>query len=172
MKKLIYLLDKVSLCGGLFAAFTMVAGTLLILTEVFVRTYLNSTTYIANEYPGYMCAAISSMGLGYTLSRKGHVRMTYAFAVFKGKLGIVWDILIHSLGLVFSACLVIVSWNFFYASYTNKTVSMQVSQTPLAIPQFFIVLGAVILFLQFISEICKLMLALKDDKDIRVSEGL
>ena len=171
MKKLIRIFDSISFCGAAFASAVLAAGLLLILVEIFMRTALNSTTYIATEYPGYICAAVSFMGLGYTLSLNGHIRMSFVFLLLKGKPGIVWNILIHLIGFVVSACLIVISWDFFYASYTNGTVSMKITQTPLAVPQFFIFLGTIILTLQFISETCKLVFMLKGDENIKVAEG-
>lgn len=168
MKKIINIIDKTSLCGALFASVVILATIFMMLTEIILRAGFSSTTHFANEYSGYASALIAFMGLGYTLSVKGHVRMTLLFKVISGKTEIIWNIIIHLVGLIVSGHLVFLTWNHFHASVVSRTVSIQITQTPLAIPQFFLVLGTAVLTLQFVAEICKLILKLKGDEDVKI----
>jgi TRAP-type C4-dicarboxylate transport system permease small subunit len=107
--------------------------------------------------------AISSMmGLGYVEMKGAHIRMDLidllrsrfprAISAFR--------IFAYTAAAIFSLYLTYVGWLLFYQSYSYGSKSMQISETPLAIPQFFVPLGAFALFIQYICNLCKYCMSL------------
>ncbi|RXJ84037.1 C4-dicarboxylate ABC transporter permease, partial [Aliarcobacter trophiarum LMG 25534] len=47
-------LDKLTKMGAYLSAFLIVALVLLILTEIFIRSFFDLSTMIADEYSGYL----------------------------------------------------------------------------------------------------------------------
>ncbi len=66
-------------------------------------------------------------------------------------------------GLVFCAGLVWFTGEFFWDSVVNRTQSMQITETYLAIPQVFLPIGSFLLLLQFLAEFLKGVAVLRHD---------
>ena len=158
MKKYIKIADKLSFYGAVLAAITIFLGMTLILVEVVVRSAFRGTTYIANEYAGYAMVLTTFLGLGYTLSKKGHVRMNLIDHLIKGKARQILELVLLVVALCVSIFLDrVVIWHF-TNSVSKWTQSMYITQTPLAYPEFFIVLGCILFTLQVVAEIFKQIL--------------
>lgn len=156
MTVIIRIIDRISNIFGLIAGLTMVLGVILVLIEVVVRSVFNSTIYITQEYAAYFMVAITFFGLAYTLKEKGHIRLTFLHNVVKpGKGRAILDIYAFALGLVIFAIITYTTADFFLSSVESGTRSMQISKTYLAIPQFAMPLGSLIVTLQFFAEILK-----------------
>ena len=171
MKKMISIIDRISFYGAIVAGILVCIICGMILVEIVLRSFLNTTMYIADEYAGYAMALISFLGLGYTLSQNGHIRMTFIHKALKEKGRGIIDLFAYLVGVLVSFYIVVVTWKYFFASAVDGSRSMQISQTPLAIPQFFVFLGSVMLALQFISETCKAYLIVKGDTEVEIKEG-
>ena len=91
--------------------------------------------------------------LGDTLLDRGHIRMTFLLKVVRGRPRIYLDLTCFVVGLAFCALLTWYTGAFFLDSVVSRSQSMQISETYLAIPQFFMPLGALIMTLQFLGEI-------------------
>jgi TRAP-type mannitol/chloroaromatic compound transport system permease small subunit len=66
---------------------------------------------------------------------------------------------------LFGLALTLFTFQFFWDSILTGSQSMQISETYLAVPQFFMPFGAAILTLQFLSETLKTVLIIKGDTD-------
>jgi TRAP-type mannitol/chloroaromatic compound transport system permease small subunit len=74
-------------------------------------------------------------------------------------------------GFVFCAALTAYTWDFFWDSVVSESQSMQVSETYLAIPQFFLPVGSLLLTLQFAAEFLKGLALLRGDtQGLRILE--
>lgn len=155
MEKITRFSDILSGIGGALSGIMIAAGTLLVLSEIVVRSVFNGTLYVTEEYSGYLMAALTFLALGYTLREKGHIRMTFLHNVFQGRSRLILDMICYVIGFAFSAVLTWVTFLFFWDSFVSGTRSMQISETWLAIPQFFLPAGAFLLTLQFLAEFLK-----------------
>lgn len=155
MEKLTRLSDLLSGLGGAISGIMIVGGTLLVITEIIIRTLFSGTLYITEEYSGYLMSALTFLALGYTLREKGHIRMTFLHNVLHGKSRLILDMACYMAGFIFCAVLTWVTFLFFWDSLVSGTRSMQISETYLAIPQSFLPIGAFILALQFLAEFFK-----------------
>jgi len=168
MKKYIKLVDKISTFAGIFTGVVICIACGLIITEIILRTAFASTLYITEEYVGYLHSVLAFTGLSICLIHKSHIRMDFIDKAVRGKGKLIVDIVTYSVGAAFTLYLIYVTYNEFMDSVIYNTRSMQVSQTPLAIPQFFMPVGSVLLFLQFVAEILRSYLAFKGDTEIEI----
>ena len=153
--------DRLSHLTGVISGIIMILSTVLVLAEIIVRTAFDKTLYITEEYSGYLMAIMTFMSLAYTLRDKSHIRMMFMHTLAKGKGKVYVDILAFSIGFLFCLLLTYTTADFFWDSIATQSRSMQISQTYLAIPQFFMPLGLLILTLQFAGEVVRSALILK-----------
>jgi len=165
MKRLIHIFDSLSLAGGWFSGLMICLGLVLVVVEIFTRSLFDSTLYVAEEYAGYLMCGLTFCALAYTLREKGHIRMTFLQKVVKGRPRLMLDLICFAVGFVFSAGLTYNTSLFFWDSVITRSQSMQISETYLAIPQFAMPLGAMLLTLQFINEFLKTTLVLRHDTE-------
>ena len=165
MKKLINLLDGLSIAGGWLAGILMMLAMLLVIGEIVIRSFFSGTLYIADEYSGYLMAMLTFMGLAYTLRERGHIRMMFLPHVIKGRAHVVFNMACFVVGFLFCAALTSYTWDFFWDSVVSESRSMQISETYLAIPQAFLPLGSALLTLQFLAEFLKGVAILRQDTE-------
>lgn len=142
---------RVNLVAGYLSGLCVCAATLLILTEIIVRSTTSYTLYISDEYTGYLMAAASMLGLGFVEREHGHIRMDLIdllkekFPRFLRAL----KCLAYCASILVALYLCYVTFEVFSKSFVNGTRSMQISATRLWIPQIFLPLGAVFLAVQY-----------------------
>ena len=152
MKTCIRAIDGANRVFGRLAGMCIAAAALLIIAEITSRVVFGQSLQVSDEYTGYLMAVSSFLGLGYVGQMHGHIRMDLIdllrekFPRFIRACRI-WA---YGMALIFSAYLTCVGWRLFYQSYVYGSKSMQISETPLAIPQLFLPLGAAALFLQYL----------------------
>lgn len=161
MESFVRLCDKLSGACGIASGVLMGLSTLLVLTEIVVRSAFSSTLYITEEYSGYFMAALTFLALAYTLRDKSHIRMTFLHTIAKGKAKLWLDIFAFTVGFAFCALLTYTTGEFFWDAVVTKSRSMQISQSYLAIPQFFMPFGTGVMMLQFAAEIMRTILLLR-----------
>ena len=163
MKTLINAIDRISGFGGWTAGVMMVAALVVGISEIFTRYVFGKTLYIADEYSGYLMAMLTFFGLGYTLRERGHIRVMFLVHVLKGRRRVIFNMVCMLVGFLFCTGMVWFTGDFFWDSVVNKTQSMQITETYLAIPQIFLPIGSFFLLLQFLSEFLKGVAMLRQD---------
>jgi TRAP-type C4-dicarboxylate transport system permease small subunit len=151
MKKYFDAIAGLSKILGFFSGLCVAFAALLIIAEIFCRVALGFSLQITDEYAGYLMAVSSFMGIAYVEQTNGHIRMDLIDLLRTRcpRALYVCRILSYCLAMVFAAYLTYVGWRLFHQSYLIGSRSMQISETLLAIPQFFIPLGGIALFLQY-----------------------
>ncbi len=167
MRKLIAFSDKLSDFGGSLSGIMMFIGLVLVVLEILVRGFFSGTLYITEEYTGYLMAGLTYVALGYTLKEKGHIRMTFLLTYLSERKRLVLEMVCFAIGFAFSVGLTYVTFIFFLDSLISGSRSMQVSGTPLAIPQFFLPFGAFIMTFQFLAEFLKTWKAFKEKSSVK-----
>jgi len=163
MKKLINAIDRISGFSGGVAAVVIAAALLIAVAEIVMRSFFGKTIYIADEYAGYLMSVLTFMGLAFTLRERGHIRVMLIIHFFKGKTRTAFSMLCTFIGFLFCCGLTFHTFQFFWDSVVNKTQSMQLTETYLAIPQVFLPIGSLLFTLQFLSEFLKGIAVLKHD---------
>lgn len=163
MKTFINAIDRLTGFGGWTAGVMMVIALIIGVSEIVARYVFGKTLYIADEYSGYLMAMLTFFGLAYTLRERGHIRMMFLLHFLKGRRRIIFNMVCMFVGCVFCLGLVRFTGEFFWDSVVNKTQSMQITETYLAIPQAFLPIGSFFLLLQFLSEFLKEAAILRQD---------
>lgn len=162
MKTISRIVDKVNDVFGVIAGLFIVASVLMVGIEIIMRSVFNSTIYITQEYSGYFMVAITFFGIAYTLKEKGHIRLNFLHRFIKIGLGrSILEIIVSLVGLAIFIVVLIATTKLFMSSLENGSRSMQITKTYLAIPQSIMPLGALLICLQFISEILKQIVQIK-----------
>ena len=161
MESFVRLCDRLSVACGVASGVLMVVSTVLVLVEIFIRTAFSKTLYITEEYSGYLMAAMTFLALAYTLKEKSHIRMTFLHTIAKGKAKVWVDLFAFGVGFAFCAMLTYTCADYFWDSVITNSRSMQISQTYVAIPQFFMPFGTLVMTLQFAAEVIRSILLLR-----------
>lgn len=164
MESFVRLCDRLSVACGVASGVLMGFSTILVLVEVVARTTFDKTLYITEEYSGYLMAALTCLALAYTLKEKSHIRMTFLHTIAKGKIKAVVDIIAFMVGAAFCALLTYATGDLFWDAVVTNSRSMQISQTYMAIPQFFLPFGGFVMMLQFAAEAIRTILLLRSGR--------
>ena len=155
MEKIIKQIDRLSSLSAFVSGFLICCAIALIISEIFLRTFFSTTLYISDEYTGYFMAILTLLSFGYTLKEKGHIRMSLVRSALSDRKRDMLDIWCLFVALVFGLLLTYGTFIFFLDSVAMRTQAMSISETYLAIPQFFLPLGALVFTLQTFSELYK-----------------
>lgn len=148
-------IDKLTKTGAYLAGFLLVSLVLLILTEIFLRSFFDISTMIADEYSGYLYLASIFLSLGYAFSKDAHIRINIITSRLSKKSNKKIDIVaaIITLGvLTFALYRTIL---FTYDSYDLEMLSENVSETPLYITQLAMPIGITVFILAVVLFIFK-----------------
>ncbi|MDR3355222.1 MAG: TRAP transporter small permease [Synergistaceae bacterium] len=157
MRKIIAFIGKLNSFFGFLSGLCVAAASILIISEIASRLVLEKSFQITDEFTGYLMAVSSFLGLGYVELKNGHIRMDL-IDLLRSRFPRVLRalrIVTYVLAAVFALYLTYVGFKLFQQSYEYGSKSMQVSATPLAIPQIFVPIGAAALFLQYICNLCR-----------------
>ena len=157
MKTCAAIIDACNRVLGWLAGLCIVLASALILAEIASRLALGQSLHITDEYTGYFMAVSSMLGLGYIEKTHGHIRMDLIdlLRVRFPKMVRAMRIGAYGMAAMFAAYLTCVGWRLFYQSYLYGSKSMKMSETPLALQQFCVPLGAAALFLQYLCNMYK-----------------
>ncbi|MBI3993040.1 MAG: TRAP transporter small permease [Candidatus Lambdaproteobacteria bacterium] len=150
VKRITRAVARISDYGGYVAALAVFLILVLVCTEVFLRTFLRSSTLIADEMSGYLNAVVLFLGLAYTLKEGGFIRVELVYVRLRGSLGLAVKWLITLSSLAYVGIVIVYMWKHIAYSYAFNVTSTDVTETPLYIPQFLMWMGAVILGLQLL----------------------
>ena len=152
IKKLLKAVDACSKLGAYLSALCILAIVGLIVVEIICRTFFNVSTFIADEYSGYLMVAAVMAGLGFTLQTDGHIRITICLARLgpAGKRNFELAATLAGLAITLFAlyhAVLMVQDTF---SYDMRADS--ISETPLYIPQLLVPIGLLSLALQLVAQ--------------------
>ncbi|QKE29181.1 TRAP transporter, small permease subunit [Arcobacter acticola] len=160
MKTLYNLVNKLSLWGAYLSSILLVSLVLLILTEIFIRYFFNTSTLIADEYSGYLFLASVFLGLSYTFKENAHIRINILTSRMSEKSNKFIDIFAGSITIVVLLFALYRTILFTFDSYEMEMLSESVSQTPLYLTQLVMPLGLSLFILSVLIFVIK---GLKND---------
>ncbi|MBI6630816.1 TRAP transporter small permease subunit [Pontibaca salina] len=142
--------------------------------EVFVRYALNKPTAWALDVSFVMYGTLFMMGGAYTLSRGGHVRGDFLYRLLQPKSQAKIDLLLY---LIFFfpgvTALILSGWKYAARSWQYGEVSVN---SPAGVPiyQFkaVIVAAGILLFIQGIAQVCRCILAMRDNDWLEADEDV
>ncbi len=149
------LVNKLCKGGAYLSGFFLVALVLMILTEIFLRSFFDISTMIADEYSGYFYLASIFLGLAYTFNEDGHIRINIITSKLTRKSNRKIDIFA---GIITLFVLIFALWRTIllaYDSYELEMLSEAVSETPIYLTQLAMPVGISLLILAVIAFIFK-----------------
>lgn len=155
MKRVIPLIERLSLGCAYLSALFMVLIVILIAVEILLRVIFRVSTLISDEYSAYCFVGLVLMGLAFTMQEEGHIRITLLTSVLARRGQAVLDILTSLVAIVLT------SYAFYYASlmvYDSWHLGMRadsISETPIYLSQLAIPIGLLMLDFQLIARIVK-----------------
>ena len=149
-------------CGA-FAVLALLLSILVIVELVFERYFFQRAITWQTELVTMLLVASTFIGSVYVLSEKAHVSMEWIYDFLSKKNIIRLKIFTSSISLLFFLILFYSGFLMVEEAFTNNYSTGTVWDPPLWIPYSSMMLGALLMILQYIAEIIKLT----DDKDFK-----
>jgi TRAP-type transport system small permease protein len=125
--------------------------TLLILTEVVLRTFFGTSTLVASEYSGYALSGMIYLAMGFTFREGAHIRITFLKDRLKGKARRAIELFCLLFALVLCALSCRFALDLAMSSYARNLTAYTVAETPLWAPQFILFAGMCIFTFQILT---------------------
>lgn len=159
----ILFIDKISSWFGKAFAWLIMAMTLAVSYEVFMRYLLNNPTSWAFDVTYMMYGALFMMGGAYTLSRDGHVRADFLYRLWQPRTQAALELVLYFVFFVPGVlALIFAGWRYAGRSWRYLEVS---SFSPANIPiyQFktIIVAAGILLLLQGFAQILRCIICIR-----------
>jgi TRAP-type C4-dicarboxylate transport system permease small subunit len=145
--------DRVAAVAGVVSGAAVVAMTALVTVEVLSRDLFNVSTLIADEMSGYLLVALTFLGLAPTLRNGGFIRIDTYRARLRGRARLALELAIHLLAVGYAVLLDWYLWRLALDAWRLGTTSIQVSRTPLWIPQMCMAVGGLLLVFDLLARL-------------------
>lgn len=163
MNGLLFTIDRFSAWVGKAFGWCILALTLGISYEVFVRYVLTAPTKWAFDFSYIMYGALFMMAGAYTLSRNGHVRGNFVYRMWPQRVQAWIDLSLHLLFFFPGVTALIIAGTEF-AAYSWRFLEVS-SSSPADIPVFplktIIPVAGVVLFIQGIGEVIRCVICIR-----------
>jgi TRAP-type mannitol/chloroaromatic compound transport system permease small subunit len=136
----------------------------IIMWEIVARTFFNMPTIWAHELSGMFFGALSILSGAYTLRQKGHVNMDLIYMNRTPRTKAIMDLITFPFFLLFVITILWLGWEFAWRSFKILEVSQSDWAPPLWPIKFTIPLGAFLLLIQGIANLCNDILIIKTGK--------
>lgn len=156
MKKLERTINVTTVLGntlGRLSGWLVALMMVLVFVEVFMRYIFNKPPLIADEFAGYLLVAVSFLGIAYTHSVKGHVRITFLVNRVSPHMTL-W---LRLITLLIGEAFIIVMC---YASYEYLAFSVMINERspswlnfPLKYPQATVLIGFLVFAVVMLGQI-------------------
>lgn len=164
MRLLLNLIDRLSLAAAWFGGFLLLAMTVLIIAEIFVR-WLGDSLSFAWEYAVYSMGVAMFLGLGHAQRSGAHIRVSLVSFLLPQRAQRTSELMCTAVAIAISAFAAYALLGLSLTSFQSNTRSFTTSQVPLAIPQFGFALGLFLLTLQFIARGIRLLRGESTERD-------
>lgn len=125
----------------------------LVTFEVLLRTFANRSTLVADEMAGYLLVAMTFLGLAPSLRGGAFIRIDTYRDRFRGAARRALDGALVLAALAYAVTVDWYLWALLAGSWRLGTTSIQVSRTPLWMPQAVMAVGGLLLILELLVEL-------------------
>ncbi len=148
-------IDHTSDTGGFVAALCLLAVTLIITYEVFMRYLFSAPTTWVGEISIYLCMALGLLGAAYALKSNSHFAITLVVQRLTAGKRRGLKIVTNLMGIAYSLVFIVKGAEMAKFSYDINDASTGVLQFPLWIPWTLVPIGGLLLTLQFINKLAE-----------------
>ncbi len=148
------------------SALILAMMTVLILVEIFLWNFFEKSTLVADEYSAYGLAAIIFLGAGYCLKEKGHIRITLVLGFLPIRLAGIIAVAATGLTTVFMGYVWWYLLKMLQSTIRYHSTSGTLTNTPLWIPQLFMLIGAACFLLQLAATTVKVFQSIGSEEEI------
>ena len=166
MKRIGHILDRVAYVSGYISGWVLLIMMMLILVEVVTRYALRHPLILADEMSAYMLVFISIVGLAYTMSVKGHIRINFLVSFLQPLVRSWVRVGTLTLFLAYSCVATVVSYDLVIQAFERGMRSNTYIMTPWWIPMTPIPLGFTLLSLSLLAEVIRRIIAVRAGVDI------
>ena len=146
-------IDYSSELSGVFGSICLLAVTLIIVYEVFMRYLFNSPTTWVGEMSIYLSMGIGFMGLAYALKDDGHFSIVLLVDRLTPKNRLRLKVFTDFVAMLYCCVFIYKGISMVHFSYIFDDVSTGMMETPLWIPGSLVPLGGLLLALQFVNKL-------------------
>ena len=158
MRNYINLINLVSQTVGILAAFMVVVAVVITCQMIFIRYFLNGSTYWHTEAVVYLILAATLLGLPYVQKLKGHVNVELVPMLLPPTGRKLLMIVSFSAAILVLAIMTYYSADLVYVSFTKGWTSETVWGPPLWIPYLTMPIGFGLFVLQLIADLFEVLL--------------
>ncbi|MGH6792869.1 MAG: TRAP transporter small permease subunit [Methyloceanibacter sp.] len=159
----IRLVDRISAAAAAAAIVFLAAMAAIMLAEIFVRYFFNSTLHFSWEFASYLMSSVFFLGSAYTLRTSGHIRMSIVSETVPERVRLALDIVCTLIGVAITSLIAAALVDLAWQSYLRGVTSATPTETLLAIPQAGPALGACLLCLQMVARLACLLIGRAPD---------
>jgi TRAP-type C4-dicarboxylate transport system permease small subunit len=160
--KSIVLLDRIAAgaawAGMAMAVLALAATSVIMLVEIGMRWFLQSSTDIMDVVVSNSMAVMTFGALGYALNQGGLIRVVLMAKALPPKARWLLEIAVNATGAGLAGFLTYYVWVDFYRSVVRGTTTSGVVPVPLWVPSFIILAGSAILCLTLVANTLALMI--------------
>ena len=138
--------------SGWIAGIAMVGVLAMVLLTIASRLFGFSAPG-TDAYAGYAMAGAGFMALASTLKKGEHIRVTLVLGALKGKAYKTLEVIALVIATTLSGFLAFYASRLVLQSWEIEDISVGIDATPLWIPQIFMALGTIFLFIAFCDEL-------------------
>ncbi len=158
MRNYINLINLVSQTVGILAASMVVVAVVITCQMIFIRYFLNGSTYWHTEAVVYLILAATLLGLPYVQKLKGHVNVELVPMLLPPAGRKLLMIVSFSAAILVLAIMTYYSADLVYVSFTKGWTSETVWGPPLWIPYLTMPIGFGLFVLQLIADLFEVLL--------------
>lgn len=166
LRRVLDLIDSISRGAAFIGGICLLLMSILMLTEVFCRNYLNFSLVFSWEYSSYMMAAVFFLTAAYTLLVKGHVRVFLLGEALPDKARYALDVSATVMGLFIAGFVTYALADFTYQAFIRDARTFLPSETLLWPPQAVITFGSFLLVLQLFARLIRLLIGEEPDRTL------
>jgi TRAP-type mannitol/chloroaromatic compound transport system permease small subunit len=170
IRRILDTIDAISRVAAIFGGICLLFMSMLMVTEVICRNYLNFSLVFSWEYSSYMMAAVFFLTAAYTLLVKGHVRVFLLGEALPEKARFVLEVMASATGMCIAGYVTYALTDFTYQSFIRGARTFLPSETFLWPPQAVVAFGAFLLTLQLFARLVRLLIGDEPDQTLAQDE--
>ncbi len=153
--------DHLSDIGFFISAAAVMVLAVLVVIEVLLRQFFNTSTLVSTEMSGYLLVVNVFLGLAWTFRTDGFIRVDLLYGKFSKRTRQLADLVIAIVSLIVMIVVTFYLWSFALDNLETGNTSVFITRTPLWIPQISMPIGATMLLIAMAAEIARAAAALR-----------